>query len=331
MLLGFRLLAGAALLAAAPLATAAEPPDAKALAPAAKAPDDAPVVGKAPDDGTVIAVSSGGMLTSGNSRVLAVTASGVFESRFGRNAAGASLLGNYGHGAAPGSPVAATAQNIQGRLRYDRYAIDRASVFLLLTGRHDRFQGLDFRFNVDPGLKVLFVKDTTSAFWGEAGYDLQHDVRRDDARVVLDGDKTPVLDGGGHPVRVDKTLTDHSSRLFVGYRRAFNREVTLTLGLEHLQSVIASTRWRMNFDALLAARIVGGLAFGFGFGARYDHAPLPGKADMDTTMTASLIFAFSDLPRAKDKTAPCPACPPLTLPPPPPPQFEPAAETTRAP
>ena len=39
----------------------------------------------------------------------------------------------------------------------------------------------DFRLNIDPGVKYLFVNTTPTQFWGELGYDFQYDIRRDDA------------------------------------------------------------------------------------------------------------------------------------------------------
>ena len=91
---------------------------------------------------------------------------------------------------------------------------------------------------------------------------------------------------------------DHSGRLFAGFKHAFNKEVTLSTGVEYLQSFIDSTRYRVNYDALFAANIGGGLALVVGFSARYDHAPLPGKQNTDTATTFSLIYSYSDVPEA---------------------------------
>ena len=129
----------------------------------------------------------------------------------------------------------------------------------------------------------------------------------------------PVLDESGQQIILPKTATDHSGRLFLGLRHAFNKDVTLALGAEYLQSVVDSTRYRFNFDALFAAKVGGGLAVGLGFSARYDHDPLPGKEDLDTSTTLNLIYAFSDVP--EPPPAPC-ACPP---PPPEVPAPSPAA------
>jgi putative salt-induced outer membrane protein len=258
-----------------------------------------------------VTFSAGGQLVTGNSRLLALTGNGVFTGRWGNDGFGASVLGNYGQGAAPGSEVVETAENIQGRLRYDRYVLDHMSVFLIGTGRHDRFQGLDFRLNIDPGVKYLFVDEKTTSFWAELGYDFQYDVRRDDALAVFNA---MMVQTGTLP----KTAIDHSSRAFVGYRHAFNEQVTFSTGLEYLQSFLSDTNYdyRLNFDALLAAKIGAGLSIGAGVSVRYDHNPLPGKEDTDTTSTMSIIYGFSDLP------AP---------PPPPPPPCTPAPAPTAAP
>ena len=79
--------------------TGSPPPDAEALV-------SAPVLGTtAPEreealNGTTVGLSSGGMLTTGNSRSLAASANGSIETRFDANGLGFSLLGNYARGAA---------------------------------------------------------------------------------------------------------------------------------------------------------------------------------------------------------------------------------------
>ena len=91
-------------------------------------------------------------------------------------------------------------------------------------------------------------------------------------------------------------------------------------GLEYLQSFVEATRARLNYDALFAAHIGGGLSLGVGFSARYDHAPLPDKKRLDTQSILSLIYSFSDAPAAKAEEpkcppqAPTPACIPAAPP-----------------
>ncbi len=263
------------------------PPDIAKVAPGPTAPREALKIVTAPE-GVTASVSAGGLSSSGNSRMVAFTGSGNFDSRFGANGFGASLVGNYGKSAPPGENMQTTAENAQGRLRYDRYLIDDASLFLLTTGRHDKFQGLTFRLNLDPGLKYLFVNRAATALWGELGYDFQYDLRNDEGREVRD-------DAGLLVDTLPATETDHSVRTFLGFRHAFSDQVALSNGLEYLQSFIETERSRFNYDVLFTAKVWGDLALGVGFNARYDNAPLPGKEKLDTSSTLSLVYSYTDV------------------------------------
>jgi putative salt-induced outer membrane protein len=263
----------------------APPPESEKVAKAPDAPRDALKIEKAPE-GVTASVSAGGLTASGNSKLLAFTGSGLFDARSGSNGYGASLIGNYGRSAAPDAPMETTTENLQGRLRYDRYLLDDASVFMLVTGRHDRFTGIAFRLNLDPGFKYLFVNRPSTALWGELGYDFQYDIRTDEARQVRN-------DAGVVTETLEKTATDHSVRTFLGLRHAFGKEVTFSNGLEYLQSFIDAKRYRFNYDVLLAANIWGSLAFGAGFSARFDNQPLPGIKKLDTSTTLSLVYSYT--------------------------------------
>jgi putative salt-induced outer membrane protein YdiY len=264
---------------------AAPPPDIEKVA---KGPDTAPEAPKVEEkpDGIAVSVSAGALSSTGNSRMVASTGSGNVEARVGPHGLGASLIGNYGRSAAPGDPLETTAENLQGRLRYDYYVVDRLSLFALVTGRHDRLQGVAFRLNLDPGVKYLFVNLKSTALWGELGYDFQYDVRTDEARVVTD-------DAGNPTGLVDKTATDHSVRAYLGFRHDFNDNVTLANGIEYLQSVVDSSRYRANYDILFTAQVVGGFALGVGFNARFDNMPLPDKQKLDTATTLNLVYSYS--------------------------------------
>jgi hypothetical protein len=299
---------------------AAPPPDATPIVGAVK-PDDAPKIAP-PPNGTSVTLSAGGQLATGNSRLLAITGNGVYASRYGANGFGASILGNYGQGAPPNANIVETSENLQGRIRYDRYVLDHMSLFLIATGRHDRFQGLDFRLNLDPGVKYIFVDEKATSFWGEAGYDFQYDIRDTSALGVVDPTTMAPVDIPGTMTQeqITRTASDHSARLFVGLRHAFNDAVTFSTGLEYLQSFAASkdpyntsatgTDYRINYDAIFAAKVGGGLSVGFGFTARYDHDPIPGKEALDTTTSVNLIYGFSDLPKPPVDCSACQAPPP---------------------
>jgi putative salt-induced outer membrane protein YdiY len=265
----------------------APPPEAEKVAAGPGPAKEAPKLTSAPE-GTTASVSAGGLSSSGNSRLVAFTGSGQYDWRGAANGIGASLVGNYGKSAPPDGEMETTTENFQGRIRYDRYVLDDASVFLLVTGRHDRFQGLAFRLNLDPGFKYLFVNRPKTQLWAEAGYDFQYDTRTSEGRNVLD-DMGVVIE------RLDKHETDHSARLFLGFKHAFNDVAALSNGIEYLQSFVHSDQYRFNYDVLFTAKVWGDLALGVGFNARYDNQPLPDKEKLDTTSTLSLVYSFTNV------------------------------------
>lgn len=282
-----------------------------------------PTIAKPDEDRLSAQVTFGGSWLEGNSKQLVGTLSGDVERRFGDNQLKLSTIANYGQGAPGDAPVRELARNIWTRGRYDRYFTDRIAGFFLLQHRYDRFQGIDTRLNFDPGVKFVALDDEAVKAWVEAGYDLQHDIRRNEDRVQYTDDaKTKVLvDTAGNPILVDKTYTDHSMRLFAGGKYAFSSTVSVSAGLEYLQSFKDTDRYRLNVDALAAANLFAGFSAGVGFTARYDHAPLAGKKDLDTMMTLNVIYSFTDpAPAKKDKDCPAPQpCPTCPEPPPPPP------------
>jgi uncharacterized protein DUF481 len=310
------------------------PADEAALVAAPKPAEDAPKPPPPVTDSTTVTLSAGGQLATGNSRMLAMTANGKFEMRRGANGFGAAIIGNYGESATgPGAPETTTTENFQGRLRYDRYLLDRLSLFLIGTVRHDKFQGLDGRLNVDPGVKYMFVLTPPTTLWAELGYDFEYDSRNGDLSNLEQVDPTTGMPDPNLPL-LSKTATDHSVRAFIGFKHAFNAHVTFVTGLEYLQSLYssdtvlsgASTDYRINYDALFAANVGAGFSLGLGFSARYDHVPLPQKENTDTVTTVNLIYAFSDA-APPPPTCPCPILlppPPPVNPPPPPLQTQPA-------
>jgi hypothetical protein len=332
-----------------PSGNGAPPADLTQAVVAPKGPGDGPKpTDVARIDTTDAALSAGGQFATGNSQQFAATGLGKFNMRRGLNAFGASLLGNYAEAfivpaaTVPGTPAAPGAwqrstENLQGKLRYDRYLSRNTSLFVQVTGTHDAFQAITFRLNADPGIKYLFLNDEIVRLWGEVGYDFQYDDNFASPHGFEQAGAGGVsLDATGLPYVISTSDTIHSARLFAGFHYAFNKEVQLNLGLEFLQGFggsgggtpaippgfsaatvdavpISLTASRLNLDALLAAHVGAGLSIGVGFTAKYNSSPLPGKVDLDTTGTLALIYAFSS-PSAKKAT-----CPPDGAPPPPPP------------
>lgn len=349
---------GAAAAQTTPTPTGAAPADVAGTVAAPKAPADAPTLNGPSQDSTNAAVSAGGQFQSGNSHLYAATGQGKFDMRRGANVFAAGLIGNYAEtlvvppAGMPGTPTPPSTwkpstENLQGKLRYERYLSNEANVFLQLMGTHDAFQAVTFRLNVDPGFKLILVKNEGTRLWGEVGYDFQFtDNFTDSNGIEQAGAGGQALDSNNLPYLISRSDTIQSSRAFVGFRQAFNKEVQLSAGLEYLQGFggsggdppaipagytastidpvsISLKAARVNFDTLLAANVGAGFSLGVGFTAKYNSRPLPGKVDVDTMGTLAIIYTLANA--VADPPKPPPACVTPPAPPPPPPVPPPAA------
>jgi hypothetical protein len=315
--------------------TGAPPSDVGQSVAAPTNPSAAPPKNPKKDDVTSLALAAGGQFATGNSRSIAVSGQAKFDLRRKNNELNVAAVGNYADGyvfpsgTTPGA-WKETVENVQGKLRYDRFFTSQFSAFLQLTGTHDSFQALTFRLNVDPGAKYVFVDEKNTKFWGELGYDFQFDDNyTDDNGFEQAGPGGQVLDANNLPYVIAKTDTIHSTRAYAGFVHDFNKHTQLSVGLEYLQGLggqpgglpvlpagyttatatpvaIPLTPARLNFSMLFTAKVGAGFAVGAGFIARYTSEPLPGKEPVDTTTTLTLIYSYTaekndKKPEDKDK------------------------------
>ncbi len=236
-------------------------------------------------DATELSISAGGMQTTGNAKSLALTSLATFRLRRSENQFSALAAANYGRAAPPGGEVATTVENLQGRARYDRFLTGNFVAFLGLQARRDRFAGLDLRAQVDPGVGYYFINEEKVLLWGELGYDLLHDLRREDARIVRDK--------AGNVIEVlPASKTTHSARAFAGYSNKLNDVATFTIGVEYLQAVTDLKLYRVNGDATFTSKIGKGFSLAAAYSARYDAGALPGKQKLDTITSMNLVYTI---------------------------------------
>ena len=231
-------------------------------------------------DATEAKLQIGALLSTGNSRSLASTGSGSLRLRRADNEFSAVVAANYARSApTPADETRTTMENYQGKLRYDRYVSSDVSVFLSLSGRRDRFQGLDARLNLDPGLAYYFVQLEKQRLWAELGYDFQYDLRNVDA-IAVAADKGTIL---------GKTNTRHCVRGFLGYHASVSDDASFDTGAELLLGIPKTENWRLNWLSSLTAALDSRFSLGATFNLRYDHNPLPGVEKLDTVTSMNLI------------------------------------------
>jgi putative salt-induced outer membrane protein len=248
------------------------------------------------NDATEFDISLGGIFSTGNSRTIAATGVSNFRLRRTIHQFGAAVAGNYGATGVPDSKrYESTVGNVQGLTRYDVFFARDWTAFLQVTARHDTFQGLEVRMNVDPGFAYYAINKPKHRLWFEAGYDFQYDLRTDESRTLLDADGNPVLDMNGDTQidpAIDKYLINHAVRLFAGYSNKLSEKVSFDTGLEYLQSVLLARRFRLNYIAALNTQLVERLSFAVTFQLRYENDPLPNIRKLDTITAFSLVYRF---------------------------------------
>lgn len=242
-----------------------------------------------PKEATEFNVAAGGLFSSGNSKTIALTGSTKFRMRRDEHQLSIAGVANYAKAAKAGEGMEPTVENFQGLLRYDYFFSDRVSLFLQGTGRHDRFQGLDLRLNIDPGIAYYFINTKTHRLQGELGYDFQHDIRRDEALVQPVPADAPA---GTQPVVLDKTQTLHNSRVFVGYENALRKEASVVASAEYLQNFADFDRFRLIFTIGLKSNLSDKLAIATTYTLRYENKPLPNVEKSDSIAAINLVYTF---------------------------------------
>jgi putative salt-induced outer membrane protein len=227
-------------------------------------------------------VQAGGLFATGNARSLAVTVAGDFRIRREEHQFSAATSANYGRAGKQNTPVDTTVENVQGLVRYDYFFPEIWGLFLQTSLRHDRFQGLDLRTNIDPGVSAYVMDDKKHRLWFELGYDFQYDARRkenvDQVRLTNPG--------------FERTQTRHNARLFFGYDNQLNSAITFTTGVEYLQPFDPTHAWRMTWNNALKSSITDVFSAATTFTLRYDHNPLPGVEELDALTAVNLIYTI---------------------------------------
>lgn len=228
-----------------------------------------------------IKLSAGGLSTGGNAESLALTGASKLHYRHAANQLSAAVVGNYGRAKPAGAAsTETTVENLQGKVRYDRFITKRVALFGAVSILTNRFLGLDYRLNLDPGLAYYFVDEAKHRMWAEIGYDFQYDLRREDAIAASIAAGAPL----------DRSEISHNGRLFLGYENNLSDTFALDTGLEYLQRLSETENWRLNWDLGLTSNIAGNFSLATTFNLRYDHNPLPGIEKTDYTTAISLVY-----------------------------------------
>lgn len=236
---------------------------------------------KSAKDATEASLSAGGLFTSGNARTIALTAGGKLRLRRTAHQLGLGFFGNYARAGKKDEPVTDTVANLQGLARYDYFFADNFAFFLQGTGRHDKFQGLDFRLTVDPGVAAYLIDTKKQRAWLESGLQLQYDMRNPESLATAAA-------GGVAP---DQRAAFFNARFYLGYENQLYDNVSFVSGIEYIQNLHETvSRYRLNFDVGLKAKVSDKLAVATTYTMRFENQPLPGVEKADSIASVNLVY-----------------------------------------
>lgn len=278
------------LLPALAAAQAPPPPDASTAAATLEHPAT---------DELVWNISAGATLSTGNTRAFAGNAATHFAIRRGHHAfvfdfqaiEGLAQVRDTTLPSMPFTDWRENASNVADTARYDYFVTDDDAFFVGQSTRHDRFAGLEARFQAQAGyLRNLFRADK-HRLWAEVGYDFTYDFFW----------PHPFYDPmTGARITGDRYV--HSARGFLGYDNHINDALTFTTGLEALirpyavgpNGSIAGSDFqlRLNWINELHVKIDARFALGLQFTLRYDSVPPTGKENLDTITVLSLMYTL---------------------------------------
>ncbi len=228
-------------------------------------------------------IQAGGVVAGGNTKSAAGTAGSRFMLRRGRSELAAILAANYARsGTEDSSGLETTMENYQGRVRYDYFWTRKLSSFLAVQARRDRFQGLNLRLGVDPGLSYFFLRRESLRLWTELGYDFQYDVLTQETLDLAETEGT----------QRDRTETDHNFRAYLGYEQRIDDRLKVLTGLELYKSFVYEPSYRINWTTEVQTQLVDSFSLAIGSTAMYNNAPLPGVKKFDVTSSVNFVYTF---------------------------------------
>ncbi len=158
--------------------------------------------------------------------------------------------------------TATSANNINGKLRYDRYLTDLNSLYVAALALIDHPAGKAFQGGGQIGYSRSLYKTETAEATAEVGYDLSY------LKVLNDG-----------------STTIHSARAFVGYKGKAAHDSVVEASLEalfNLNSIAIATRTagafddtRLNALVSLTTNLTKKISFQASFALRFDDFPAP--------------------------------------------------------
>lgn len=217
----------------------------------------------------------------GNAQSLGLSGTGLVSARRGDNewsvtgggAYALSGVSKYGMGG-PVTDTVNAAANWLVKGRYDRYFLDKNTVYVSYQSSGDRPAGFIYRLEPQVGYARLLFKSVHQLVRGEVGYDYTYEHR------------VP------QPAGAERNFQYHSGRLFFYYENKFTPFASVTEGVELLEAFNQTDAFRLNTITTLSSQIYKNIALKVNFTLHFNNDPALRPVNIDpTTMMPFMLPA----------------------------------------
>ncbi len=216
---------------------------------------------------------------AGNAQSLGLSGTGLLSAHRGNDewtlsGGGAYVVSGtskYGMGG-PITDSTTSAENWLVKGRYDRYFLEKNTVFVSLQGSGDRPAGFIYRIEPQVGYARLFFKSPHQLFRGEIGYDYTFE-----HRVI-------------QPMGAPRDFDYHSGRLFLYYENKFTAYASFTEGVELLEAFNHPESFRLNSITSLSSTIYKNIALKVNFTLHFNNDPALRPVNIDPTTMMPFVL-----------------------------------------
>jgi putative salt-induced outer membrane protein YdiY len=244
----------------------------------------APAGAEAEEPVTKVAADLGASWASGNTESFTANVAGHASHTWEKNKLGLELLVNYGRAIADANGdtfldqterdvgFVDTAGHYSADLRYDRFLSDTNSVYALAGALSDRFAGYQSRIHGQVGVAHYFVKNDSTEFSGELGFD----VANEDYVVGV----------------VPNSDLIYAIREMLGVKHKFNEDVAIEEKIEAYESVEDFSDTRVLNNIALTSNVSGKVAIKLSHTLAFDNVPVEGFEKLDQLAMASIVVTL---------------------------------------
>ncbi len=215
------------------------------------------------------ATELGIVIQSGNADVQNFAAKTLFDYIQGKNKY--SLRGEYYNGKVSG---AVASESTLLELKYDRLLTERLGFFMAARYEHDRFRGFEERWELEPGLKYVFLDGEVYKLFTEQGYTYRNE--------------SAYLPGPGTGPSSDF----HFWRAYLEGSAILTDSISGKIWIKNLLNLQNSSDYEFSFEPSLDILLANNFTLALSYRGIYDNVPVGLAKKYDSIYMTTLKVKF---------------------------------------